>query len=255
LRSHPGVESRRILGIDVHAATMAQVLDLCRSAVLTRTPLSIGVVNAAKLVSMESEPALRAAVLSSDLLLADGMSVVWASRILGRPLPERVAGIDLFEALLALAEREGFSVYLLGAEPGILESTIQVSLSRHPHLRIAGSHHGYFKPEDEPALAESIAAVQPDLLFIGITSPKKEMFLARWGPRIGASVCHGVGGSFDVVAGKVRRAPAAWQRMGIEWLYRLLQEPRRLWRRYVVTNTLFLWWVLRERIGGGPHRE
>jgi N-acetylglucosaminyldiphosphoundecaprenol N-acetyl-beta-D-mannosaminyltransferase len=165
-------------------------------------------------------------------------------------LPERVAGIDLFEELLALAERDGFSVYLLGAEPQVVRSLTQAVTARHPNLRIAGSHDGYFPKEDEPRLAAAIAACHPDILFIGMTSPKKEIFLARWGPQIGASVCHGVGGSFDVLAGKTRRAPRVLQKLGLEWLYRVAQEPRRLWRRYAVTNTSFVWLVLRELVVG-----
>jgi N-acetylglucosaminyldiphosphoundecaprenol N-acetyl-beta-D-mannosaminyltransferase len=234
---------------------MIQVLEICRQALANRAPLSIGVVNAAKLVNMGSEPALREAVVSSDLVLADGMSVVWASRVLRRPLPERVAGIDLFERLLDLAEHDGLSVYFLGAEADILESAIDAIRKRHPRLRIAGRHHGYFGPADEPALAADIAATHPDLLFIGMTSPKKELFLARWGAEIGAVVCHGVGGSLDVIAGKVRRAPLSWQRFGLEWLYRVLQEPGRLWRRYLVTNTIFLWMVLRDLAGDTPHQS
>ena len=255
MRSYPGIETRRILGVDVHAATLRQALELCRRAALTRQPISIGVVNAAKLVHMQSDAALRESVASSDLVVADGMAVVWASRALGRALPERVAGIDLFEELLALAEREGFSVYFLGAEPDVLERAVAVARARHPGLRTAGSHHGYFRPDEEPALVEAIAAARPDMLFIGMTSPKKEIFLARHGARIGAAVCHGVGGSLDVLAGKVGRAPALWQRLGLEWLYRVKQEPRRLWRRYLVTNSQFLWLVARDVLRGGSQRS
>jgi N-acetylglucosaminyldiphosphoundecaprenol N-acetyl-beta-D-mannosaminyltransferase len=254
LKAFEGIEIRRILGVEVHAATMAQVLDLCSRAIRGRTPLSIGVVNAAKLVHMQGERELCEAVQSSDLVLADGMSVVWASRLLGRSLPERVAGIDLFERLLGLAEDAGYSVYVLGAEPAVLEAAVRVVRQRHPRLRIAGSHHGYFSAAEEPALVERIAASRPDLLFVGMSSPKKEIFLARWGARIAAPVCHGVGGSIDVMAGKVRRAPGVWQKVGMEWLYRVLQEPRRLWRRYLVTNTQFLWMVLRDLAGRGSQR-
>jgi N-acetylglucosaminyldiphosphoundecaprenol N-acetyl-beta-D-mannosaminyltransferase len=255
VKSFEGIEIRRLLGTEVHAATMEQVLELCRRAIDRRAPLSIGVVNAAKLVNMQGEPSLRDAVQSSDLVLADGMSVVWASRLLGRPLPERVAGIDLFERLLGLAEEAGYSVYLLGAEPEVLEAAARVVRERHPRLRLAGSHHGYFSAAEEPALVETIAATRPDLLFVGMSSPKKEIFLSRWGERIGAPICHGVGGSIDVMAGKVRRAPGVWQKAGVEWLYRVLQEPRRLWRRYLVTNTMFLWMVLRDLTGLRSHRS
>ena len=145
-------------------------------------------------------------------------------------------------------------MYFLGAEHGVLARAVAVARARHPGLRMAGSHHGYFGPDEEPALVDEIAAARPDMLFIGMTSPKKEIFLARHGARIGAAVCHGVGGSLDVLAGKVQRAPALWQQLGLEWLYRVKQEPRRLWRRYLVTNSQFLWLVARDRLRGAAHR-
>jgi N-acetylglucosaminyldiphosphoundecaprenol N-acetyl-beta-D-mannosaminyltransferase len=248
VRHFAGIATKRLLGLEIHAATMEQTLDLCRQAVRTRQPLSIAVVNAAKVVNVQREPILHNAVMESDLVLADGMSVVWASRILRQPLPERVAGIDIFERLLDLAEREDFATYFLGAEQAVLEQMLAVVRERHPNLRIAGSHHGYFSRNEEAVLAREIRATNPDLLFVAMTSPMKEVFLARWGSEIGAAVCHGVGGSFDVLAGKVQRAPLGWQRLGLEWLYRLLQEPGRLWRRYLVTNAVFAWMVLRDLV-------
>ena len=103
--------------------------------------------------------------------------------------------------------------------------------AKYRHVRVVGHHHGYFTPAEEPAVVAAIAAAQPDILLVGISSPEKERFLARWSGQLGVPVCHGVGGSFDILAGKVHRAPLAWQRLGLEWLYRVYQEPRRLWRR------------------------
>lgn len=242
-------EDRRacLFGIDFSALTRAQVLERCRDAVLAGGRLSLGVVNAAKLVRMRADAELRHDVLGADLVLADGQSVVWASRLLGRPLPERVAGIEVFEDLLAQAEEHGRAVYLLGAKPAVLASLLERVAARHPRLRVAGSRDGYFGPEDEPEVAAEIRASGADYLFVGITSPKKERFLARWGDELGVVVTHGVGGSFDVLAGLTKRAPRAWQRLGLEWLYRVVQEPRRLWRRYLVTNSLFLLLLVRER--------
>lgn len=258
VRSFEGIETRRLLGVQVHAASMNQVIAACRTAMSERRPLSIGVVNAAKVVRMRRDPALRDAVLASDVVLADGMGVVWASRVLGCPLPERVAGIDLFVRLLSLAEAEGLSVFFLGARQDVLDRTLDGVRARHPALRIAGSRNGYFRSDEEEAVAAAIAAAHPDLLFVGISSPRKELFLSRFGAILGATVSHGVGGSFDVLAGDLRRAPPRWQRAGVEWLYRLLQEPRRLWQRYLVTNTLFVGMVLREwargRAGGEEGR-
>lgn len=228
-----------LFGVPVAAATTAQVVERCHRAVVARERMAIGVVNAAKLVKMQSDPDLRAAVLGCNLILADGMSVVWASRVLGAPLPERVAGIDLFERLLELADARQLSVFFLGARQETVEELQRRVAAAHPGIRIAGIRNGYFSEAEEPEVVAAINRVQPDLLFIGVPTPKKELFLARWQSELQASVCHGVGGSFDVIAGVVRRAPQRWQSWGFEWLYRVLQEPRRMWKRYLVTNTLF----------------
>jgi N-acetylglucosaminyldiphosphoundecaprenol N-acetyl-beta-D-mannosaminyltransferase len=216
-------------------------------AVAEGPAIEVGVVNAAKIVMMRSDRALADAVSGADLLLADGQSVVWASRYLGQPLPARVAGIDLFIALLEAAEREGRSVYLLGATADVLARAVAEVRRRYPGLRVAGSRDGYFADADAEAVAAEIRANAADLLFLGMTSPKKELFCARYGELTGARVIHGVGGSFDVIAGIVGRAPRIWQAIGMEWLYRMLQEPRRLGPRYLKTNTRFVRLTLAER--------
>lgn len=229
-----------LFGLDIDALTLDESVRRCMSAVADRRPIEVGVVNAAKIIRMREDRHLHDAVAGADLVLADGQSVVWASRFLGAPLPERVAGIDLFTGLLAAAERDGRSVYLLGARPEVLAATVAEVRHRHPELDIAGSRDGYFTDEQAGAVADAIRDSGADLLFLGMTSPKKELFCARYGERTGAMVIHGVGGSFDVLAGLVRRAPRAWQKLGLEWLYRLLQEPRRLGPRYLETNVKFI---------------
>ena len=242
------IPTRELFGAQVAALTMAETVAAVEAAILAGSPLQIGVVNAAKLVNMRRQPRLRDAVLSCDLILADGMAVVWASRLLGRPLPERVAGIDLMTALLARGNQRRWRVYCLGAEPSVIEAAIAAMTRSYPEVEIVGRHHGYFTEIDEPRIADAIAASKPHVLLVGMTSPKKEEFIARWHDRLAVPVCHGVGGSFDVLAGKVQRAPLIWQRAGLEWLYRVLQEPGRLWRRYLVTNVLFIHMVAREAL-------
>ena len=249
---------RDLFGIPVSALTLEEVLDLVDHAVATRTPLQIGVVNAAKVVNMGRDPLLRQDVLASDVILADGIAVVWAARVLGSPLPERVAGINLMAAIMRRGQARGYRVFCLGASDEVLQRTVARMAARYPRVRIVGSHNGYFTEPEEPAVAQAIAEARPDVLFVAMTSPRKEMFLARWCKRLAVPVCHGVGGAFDVVAGKVRRAPLSWQRLGLEWLYRVMQEPGRLWRRYLVTNTLFCGMVLRamlRRLTAGPQRQ
>jgi N-acetylglucosaminyldiphosphoundecaprenol N-acetyl-beta-D-mannosaminyltransferase len=237
---------RELFGVPLDALTLGETVQLCMGAVQNGELLEVGVVNAAKIVKLRNDTALRDAVLGCDLIVADGQSVVWASRVLRRPLPERVAGIDLFQRLLHMAEQQGRSVYFLGARADVLEGMVERIRLQHPALRIAGSRHGYYGPDEAPGVADAIKSSGADLLFLGMTSPKKEVFVATYGARTGAKVVHGVGGSFDVLAGVVKRAPRLWQRTGFEWLYRALQEPRRLGRRYLTTNVAFVGLVARE---------
>lgn len=239
-------QRRDLFGLPLDVLTLGETVQLCMGAVENGVLLEVGVVNAAKIVKLRQDTALRDAVLGCDLIVADGQSVVWASRILRRPLPERVAGIDLFQRLLYMAEQQGRSVYFLGAREEVLERMVERIRVQHPDLRIAGRRHGYYDADQAPAIADAIHDSGADLLFLGMTSPKKEVFVATYGARTGAKVVHGVGGSFDVLAGVVKRAPRIWQRTGLEWLYRALQEPRRLGRRYLTTNIAFIGLVARE---------
>lgn len=241
--------TRSLFGIPIHALRMDEALAVVKDTIERREKLLIGVVNAAKMVNMHRDAELRESVLTADLVLADGQAVVWACRLLGRPLPERVAGIDLMNRMIDQAAECGHRVFCLGATTDVLDAAIDHFKARCPKVIIAGRQHGYFKPDEEEALARAIRESQSDILFVAMTSPKKERFLARWFNEMNVAVCHGVGGSFDVVAGKVKRAPAFWQRCGMEWLYRVLQEPRRMWKRYLVTNTLFCWMLLGELTG------
>jgi len=202
-------------------------------------------VNAAKLVALREDARLRRAVFDCDLVTADGQSVVWASRLLGDPLPERVAGIDLMARLVEAAEEHGYRVFFLGATPGVLARAVAELRARHPRLHVAGARDGYFRPDEESAVREEIRAAAPDILFVAMGSPRKEHWVAA-APDLDVGFAMGVGGSLDVIAGHVRRAPRLVQRLGLEWLFRLAQEPRRLVRRYVTTNTRFLLLLTRE---------
>jgi N-acetylglucosaminyldiphosphoundecaprenol N-acetyl-beta-D-mannosaminyltransferase len=235
-----------LLGIDVDPLTMAQAVRRCTEAVEHGHYLSVGVVNAAKVVAMRKSERLRQAVCGCGLVLADGQAVVWASRMLGSPLPERVAGIDLFLRLLERARACGYRVYFLGARPDVLGRMVTEASRKYPGLAIAGARDGYFRPEDEPRIAAEVRRSGTDLLFVGMSSPKKELFVSQWGASTGAGVVHGVGGSFDVLAGLTQRAPAWCQERGLEWLYRTWQEPVRLGRRYLTTNSSFMALVARE---------
>jgi N-acetylglucosaminyldiphosphoundecaprenol N-acetyl-beta-D-mannosaminyltransferase len=237
-----------LFGLPVDAVTMAQAVERCVEAVEREQYFTVGVVNAAKIVAMRKSPALRQAVTDCDMILADGQFVVWASQILRSALPERVTGIDLFLELLAVATRRSYRVYFLGARQDVLEQMLAEVKSRYPDITIAGFRNGYFGPDEEERVAADICDARADLLFIAMSSPKKELFLRNWGEKTGVCVVHGVGGSFDILAGETRRAPLWYQEHGLEWLYRARQEPIRLGRRYLTTNFAFIRLVASEYV-------
>jgi len=218
---------------------MRETVDLARQAMRDRTRLQHVAVNVAKLVKMRSDATLSADVMSSDLVGIDGMGVVLAARLLGLPVPERVAGIDLLEKLLAVCASDGFRPYFLGAKPDIVRKAADMVTHEYPSIRFAGVRDGYFGRDQELDVVSGIRDSEADCLFIGMPTPQKERFLASYRDSLGVSFIMGVGGSFDVLAARVQRAPAAMQACGLEWLYRVYQEPRRLWWRYAKTNTLF----------------
>ena len=243
-----------VCGVPVAAMTMAEVLDKVDEAITQSTPLLLAVVNGAKLVNMKRDASLRRAVLSADIILADGMSVVWASRILGRRLPERVAGIDLMHEILRRGNDRAYRIYLLGATDEVIADLTSIIARDFPGVVVVGARNGYFTAAEEEQVASEVADARADVLFVGTNSPKKELFLARWSKEMNVSVCHGVGGAFDVLSGKTKRAPERWQGLGLEWLYRVVQEPRRMWRRYLVTNVLLCGMVIKESLFGGGRR-
>lgn len=209
------------------------------------------VVNVDKIVKAHRDPQIRAIINACDLVNVDGQPVLWAARLLGKPLKERVAGIDLMQRLIEHAAAKGYRLYFLGAREEVVSKLVKKVGKENPGAEIAGWRNGYWNDAEEPAVARAIAAAQPDILFVAISSPKKEIFLSRWKKEIRAPFVMGVGGSFDVVAGRVKRAPRWMQRCGLEWLFRLIQEPRRMWRRYLVDDPRFFGIFLREVFRSG----
>lgn len=243
----PPTEARvHLLGSPLDVVDMTAAIARCRAAIESGGYLQHMSVNAAKLVAMRNDRELREGVEDAGLVTADGQSVVWAARLLGTPLPERVAGIDVMHEMLAAANEHGYRVYFLGARQEVLETAIAKLQAKLPDLIVAGSQHGYFDEADSDSVAEAIRDSRADILFVAMSSPRKEHFLARLGRDLGPSFTMGVGGSIDVVAGVTKRAPEAFQRAGLEWLYRMLQEPRRLGKRYLLTNFKFVGMVARE---------
>ena len=249
--SHKLRESPRrvwVLGCPIDALSMTETVERCGELIDAGEASQQVSINAAKLILLRRDARLRRIVQDCALISADGQPVVWASRLLGNPLPERVAGIDLMFALLARAERRGDRVYVLGARADVLAVAMSRLGSRYPGVDFCGWHHGYFTDAESPAIAQEIARQSPDLLLVAMTSPRKEYWLAEYGRDLGGPLMLGVGGSIDVVAGVTKRAPVWMQRVGLEWFFRVAQEPRRLGRRYAVTNSQFIGLVARELV-------
>lgn len=251
---HPLLKARRrtFLGAPIHAVTMAETLSLAEEAMAAHRPLHHTVVNVAKLVNMQKNAELREDVSRADLVNVDGKGVLWGARLCGVDVPERVAGVDIMEQLFTLCAAKGYRPFLLGAELSVLRGVAERLAREHPKLVIAGMHDGYFKPEQDRAVVAEINESGADCLFVAMPTPRKERFLSQYRDVLTPSFIMGVGGSFDVYAGKVARAPRIVQALGLEWMFRVLQEPSRLWRRYYETNTAYvglLWQEYRRQRG------
>lgn len=236
----------------VNALTMEESIAAVEAIIERGTPVQHVVINASKVNLMEADCALRGIVSSCPLVNADGASIVWASKFLGVPIPERVAGIDLFLRLVERAATKGYKIFLFGAtEDVVLATKLRLETDFH-NIRIVGYRNGYFNEEDEPGIVEEIASSGADMMFVAFSSPKKEYWVNKYLEELNVPFIMGVGGSFDVVAGKTARAPRWMQRLGFEWLFRFIQEPRRLWRRYIIGNVRFVllvwrYWARRAR--------
>ena len=236
----------QLMGCSIDNLSMEETLQVVEGFIASGRPHQHVVVNVDKLVKARRDPQLRQVINDCALVNVDGMPVVWASRLLGKPLKERVAGVDLFEALMARAARMGWRVFLLGAKEEVVSRVHGAYQLKYPGLCIAGHRNGYWAPQEEEQVVEQIAQARADILFVAISSPKKEQFLARHQARMRVPFAMGVGGTFDVAAGQVKRAPRWMQRCGLEWFYRFLQEPRRMFRRYFVDSLPFFALLARE---------
>ncbi len=237
------------LGIPVDAITMDETVEMIDGTIRNNRRINHVVINAGKIVAMQKDTELHRSVVSCDLINADGQSIVWASRLLGRPLPERVAGIDLMQNLVALAALRKYSCFFFGAREEIVKKVVEIYSEKYGPGVVAGYRNGYFTPEEEPGIARKIAESGARILFVAMPSPRKENFMYAYRDILsGVNFNMGVGGSFDVIAGLTKRAPVWMQKLGIEWFYRLIQEPKRMWKRYLFGNSKFLLLVFREKL-------
>jgi N-acetylglucosaminyldiphosphoundecaprenol N-acetyl-beta-D-mannosaminyltransferase len=237
-----------MMGCGIDNLSLEETLQTIEGFIKSGKPHQHVVVNVDKLVKASRDAELRRIINECALVNVDGMPVVWAARLLGKPLKERVAGVDLFEALMRRAAQKGWRVFLLGAREDVVLGVKTVYERKYAGLTVAGCRNGYWQPDEELALVEQIKAAHADILFVAISSPKKEQFLGRYQADMKIPFAMGVGGTFDVAVGKVKRAPLWMQNAGLEWFYRFLQEPRRMFRRYFIDDMAFLRLFLKEAI-------
>ena len=237
-----------MMGCHMDNLTMEETLQKVEGFIADGSPHQHVVVNVDKLVKASRDPELRRIINECALINVVGMPVVWASRLLGRSIKERVAGVDLFEALMKRAAEKGWRVFLLGAREEVVSGVKTAYEHKYRGLTVAGYRNGYWKPEEEAGVVAQIAAAKADLLFVAISSPKKEHFLGQYQASMKIPFAMGVGGTFDVAVGKVKRAPVWMQKSGLEWFYRFLQEPRRMFRRYFIEDMAFIGLFLKEAV-------
>jgi len=235
-----------LMGCQIDNLSLEETLRRVEDFIASGRPHQHVVVNVDKLVKARDDEQLRRIINDCALVNADGMPVVWASWLLGQPLKERVAGVDLFEALMKRSAEKGWRVYLLGAREEVVLRVKEIFEGLYPALQIAGHRNGYWKPHEENEVVEKIVLARADILFVAISSPKKEQFLGAYQERMRIPFAMGVGGSFDVASGRLKRAPRWMRRCGLEWFFRFLQEPRRMFRRYFIDDMAFFGMLARE---------
>ncbi|MDJ0899160.1 MAG: WecB/TagA/CpsF family glycosyltransferase [Xenococcus sp. MO_188.B8] len=241
---------KKILNGSFDSITTAETSDWATQLIKLGERGYICTVNVAILMMMSADSQLQRFVERASLVVADGQPIVWASRLLSQALPERVTGIDLIDSLAVRAEKEQFRIYLLGATQEVITTAAANLKSRYPKLDICGFDDGYFSASETSERVQAIRQSGAQILIVGMGVPRQEVFLEENWSDLGVNLAIGVGGSFDVIAGKKKRAPSWMQTAGLEWLYRLIQEPQRLWKRYLVTNLQFIYRLLSSSIAG-----
>ena len=237
----------KIFNIKTHVLYKKEFLDIIASNLKEGKQIVQNGVNAASIIGLTNNKELIQAYNNSDLINIDGMSMVWALRFLGYSVPERVACPDLANDILKLAEIENYSIFLFGAKEASLSQSIKNLKNRFPKLNIAGHRNGYYQASQELAIVGMINNSNPDILLLGMPSPQKELFVEKYKDQLQVKYFFGVGGFFDILSGKIRRAPLWMQKSGLEWVYRFIQEPRRMRSRYIIGNIKFIILVLKEK--------
>lgn len=245
--------TENFLDLEAATLTMPKVVSLVRDKLESGAKaFTIASINPEICVASRDNAVLKEALTAFSLGIPDGVGIVIASMMQGGDIRERVTGIDLMMELSKMSAKLGFSVFLLGASPGVAESAAKKLVEKFPDFNLAGTHHGYFKEHEESVVAETIIKSNADIVFVGLGSPRQELFIYRNKELTGAKVLMAVGGSFDVISGNLKRAPEIWRKLGIEWLYRALKQPERATRLLKLPH--FLGLVILARVMGKGSR-
>lgn len=245
MKAESAVPTVPIFGIRVSKVDMAATVAYLTEVVSTRIPHQVITANPIMVMAALEDPAYMNIMKSAELVVPDGTGVVWAANYCNEPVAERVAGYDLLHELMRQGERYSWKVYLLGSTPEVIRETAERLQLQYPRVIIAGYHDGYFGPEADEEIVAEIIKANPDILFVARGADSQEPWIAKYKSKLGVPIMMGVGGSFDVISGKSKRAPKAFQKMRIEWLYRLLKEPTRYKRMLALPK--FALKVVREK--------
>jgi len=237
-----------ILGISVDCVTMSTALDYVEDIILkANKPSSILAINPEKIIKAKQEPLLFKSIKQAQLLIPDGIGVVWAARLLGLGKMQRVPGAELMPAICERAAQKGYKLFLFGGKEEVNTRAVAALRKQYPDIKIVGHHHGYVSKPEMPSLIEKINTSEAEVLFIALGSPTQELWMEQYFPKLkNIKVCQGVGGTFDVIAGTVRRAPLIFRKLSLEWLYRLISQPRRFFRQVALPK--FVYQILRYRL-------
>lgn len=239
----------KLLQVEFDNLTFDQTICLVEKNINEKKATHLLGMNADKINELDKEDSnYKRIVLNADIINPDGFSVVLASKFLCKPLPERIAGIDLMQCLIEISALKGYSLYFLGAKETVVNKMVDNIKNSYPSINICGFRNGYFSENEKYSIAKELISKKPDIVFVGITSPEKEYLIDFFLSQEINSIFMGVGGSFDVLSGELKRAPLWMQRSGLEWLFRVIQEPRRLFKRYLFGNSIFVYKVLKEKV-------
>ncbi|MCE5323552.1 WecB/TagA/CpsF family glycosyltransferase [bacterium] len=243
----------KILGIKVHRIDMKYALDAIKDFIASGKPHMIVTADASMIARAQDDNDLKNIINEADLVTPDGSGIIKGARILGTPLIERVSGVDLARELCRMSAEDGFSIFFLGAEPGIADAAADNLAKAYPGMNVAGTHDGYFKPDSDSEIAGLVKESGAQALLVAMGIPRQEKFIKRYMSDMGISVAMGVGGSFDVFSGRVKRAPVWFQNHGLEWAYRLAKDPSKISKVSVLPK--FLMMVYRERMFAGKRTQ